>query len=44
MKLKKCNNRVNAFTEGKIKLVKDVLLYYNSLYQDDEDALPEDPT
>ena len=43
MKLKKGNNRVNAFNEGKLKLVNDVLLYYNFLYQDDEDALAEDP-
>ena len=39
MKLKKGNNRVNAFDEGKLKLVNDVLLYYNFLYQDNEDAL-----
>ena len=44
MKLKKGNNSVNALNEGKLKLVNDVLLYYNFLYQDDKDALAEDPT
>ena len=44
MKLKKGNNSVNAFNEGKLELVNDVLLYYNFLYQDDKDALAEDPT
>ena len=34
MKLKKDNNHVDAFTEGKLKLVNDVLLYYNFLYTD----------
>ena len=42
--MKKCNNLVNAFNEGKLKLVNDVLLYYNFLYQNDKDALTEDPT
>ena len=44
MKLKKGNNSVNAFNEGKLKLVNNMLLYYNFLYQDDKDALAEDPT
>ena len=43
-KLKKGNHCVNAFNEGKLKLVNNVLLYYNFLYQDDEDALAEDFT
>ena len=44
MKTKKGNNRVNVFNERKLKLVNDVSLYYNFLYQDDKDALAEDPT
>ena len=44
MKLKKGNAIVDAFTDGKIKLVNDILLYYTFLYQDDKDALAEDPT
>ena len=44
MKHKKGSSRVDAFTEGKLKLVNDVLLYYSFLYQDDEDALAEEPS
>ena len=44
MKLQKGNNSVDAFTDEKLKLVNNVLLYYTFLYQDDEDALAEDPT
>ena len=44
LKLKKGSNRVDAFTEGKLKLVNDVLLYYNFLHADDEQVLAEDPT
>ena len=44
MKLKKGNNRVDAFTERKLKLVNNVLLYYNFLYADGEKVLAEDPT
>ena len=32
------------FNEGTLKLVNDVLLDYNFLYQDDKDSLVEDPT
>ena len=44
MKLKKGNAIVGAFTDEKIRLVNEVLLYYTFLYQDDEDALAKDPT
>ena len=44
MKLKKGDNRVDAFSDWHLKLIKDVLLYYHFLYQDDEDDLAEDPT
>ena len=44
MKQKKGSTGVDAFTDGKLKLVNDILLYYNSLYRDDEDTLVEDPT
>ena len=43
MKQKKGNTSVDGFTEGKLNLVNNVLLYYNFLYQDDEDALVEEP-
>ena len=43
MKGKKGNSRIDAFTGVKLKLVNDVLLYYNFLYQDDADALVEEP-
>ena len=44
MKLKRGNNCVNAFNEGKLKLVNNVRLYCNFLYQDDDNDLAEDPT
>ena len=43
IKRKKCNSSIVAFTDAKLKLVNDVLLYYNFLYQDDKDALVEEP-
>ena len=44
MQLKKGTNSGNALNGGKLKLVNDVLLYNNFLYQDDKDTLAEDPT
>ena len=44
MQLKKGTDSGTALNGGKLKLVNDVLLYYNVLYQDDEDTLAEDPT
>ena len=44
MKQKKGGTSVDAFTDGKLKLVNNVLLYYNFLCQDDEVADAEDPT
>ena len=42
MKQRKGNPRVDAFTDEKLKLVNNILLYYNFLCQDDEEALAED--
>ena len=44
MKQKKGSTSVDAFTDGKLKLVNGILLYYNFLCQDDEVAEAEDPT
>ena len=44
MKMEKGNNRIDAFTTGKLKLVNNVLLYYNFLYADGEMVLAEYPT
>ena len=44
MKQKKGNTSVDAFTDGKLKLVNNILLYYNFLCQDNEVAEAEDPT
>ena len=44
MKRKKGSTSVDAFTDGKLKLVNDILLYYNFLCQDGEIAEANDPT
>ena len=44
MKMKKSNNHMDAFTAGKLKLVNNVLLYYNFVYTDGEMVLAEYPT
>ena len=43
MKRKGANSLIDAFTEAKLKLVNDVLLYYNFLYKDNEENLAEEP-
>ena len=43
MKQKKGKPHVDAFTDGKLKLVNNIVLYYNFLCQDDEYTLAEDP-
>ena len=43
MKYRKDNSRVDAFADRKLKLVKNVLLYYNFLYKDNEETLAEEP-
>ena len=43
MKRKQGNPRIDAFTDAKLKLVNDVLLYYNFLYKDNEKKLAEEP-
>ena len=42
MQLQKGIDSRDALNAGKLKLVNDVLLYYNFLYEDDDDALAED--
>ena len=44
MKPMKGNTSVDAFTDGKVILVNNALLYYNFLHQDDEVAEANDPT
>ena len=44
MKLNKGKNCIDVFTAGKLKLVNNVLLYYNFLYADGGKVLAKDPT
>ena len=44
MKCKKGNTSVDAFTDGKLILEHNTLLYYNFLRQDGEGATANDPT
>ena len=44
MQLTKGTDTGNALNKGKLKLVNDVLLYYNFLYKDKELVKVEDPS
>ena len=44
MQLTKGTDTSNALNKGKLKLVNDVLLYYNFLYKDKELIKAEDPS
>ena len=44
MQLQKGTDSADALNKGKLKLVNDVLLYYNFLYKDQEETLAEDPS
>ena len=43
MRRKRGNSLIDAFTEAKLKLVNDVLLYYIFLYKDNGENLVETP-
>ena len=43
MQLQKDTNSIDALNKAKLKLVNDVLFYYNFLYKDKEYAKAEDP-